>query len=111
MPSVDLLDAFAQPQTRRVKSDDLATSRNLRFAFTVDGSFPQTSNSRSLIRTTGHTALNSVVNINAPLGGTFIPGLPNSGVRPLGAEAGNVLEYQATGRSSGILSASTSMAP
>jgi hypothetical protein len=42
-----------------------------------------------------------VVNINAPLGGTFIPGLPNSGVRPLGAEAGNVLEYQANGRSVG----------
>ncbi len=42
-----------------------------------------------------------VVNINAPLGGTFIPGVPNSGVRPLGAEAGNVLEYQATGHSVG----------
>jgi hypothetical protein len=40
-----------------------------------------------------------VVNINAPLGGTFIPGVPGSGVRPLGAEAGNVLEYQANGRS------------
>jgi hypothetical protein len=42
-----------------------------------------------------------VVNINAPLGGTFIPGQPNSGVRPLGAEAGNVLEYQSNGRSVG----------
>jgi hypothetical protein len=39
------------------------------------------------------------VNINAPLGGTFIPGVPASGERPLGAEAGNVLEYQANGRS------------
>jgi hypothetical protein len=41
------------------------------------------------------------VNINAPLGGTFIPGVPTSGVRPLGAEAGNVFEYQSTGRSVG----------
>jgi len=40
-----------------------------------------------------------LVNINAPLGGTFIAGVPNSGVRPLGADAGNVLEYQSTGRS------------
>jgi hypothetical protein len=40
-----------------------------------------------------------LVNINAPLGGTFIPGVPNSGVRPLGADAGNVLEYQSNGHS------------
>ena len=40
-----------------------------------------------------------LVNINAPLGGTFIPGVPNSGVRPLGADAGNVFEYQSTGHS------------
>jgi hypothetical protein len=39
------------------------------------------------------------VNINAPLGGTFIPGVPNSGVRPLGAGAGNVIEYQSNGHS------------
>ncbi len=39
-----------------------------------------------------------VVNINAPLGGTFIPGDPDSGVRPLGNEAGNIFEYQSTGR-------------
>jgi len=40
-----------------------------------------------------------LVNVNAPLGGTFIPGVPNSGVRPLGAAAGNVLEYQSNGHS------------
>jgi len=39
-----------------------------------------------------------VVNINAPLGGTFDPGDPSSGVRPLGNEAGNIFEYQSTGR-------------
>jgi hypothetical protein len=41
------------------------------------------------------------VNINAPLGGTFIPGLPTSGVRPLGQSAGNIFEYQASGESVG----------
>lgn len=44
------------------------------------------------------TRLQRFVNINAPLGGTFIPGEPNSGVRPLGPEAGNILENQASGR-------------
>jgi hypothetical protein len=42
-----------------------------------------------------------IVNINAPLGGTFIPGVPTSGVRPLGAGAGNVFEYQSTGHTVG----------
>jgi hypothetical protein len=42
-----------------------------------------------------------VVNINAPLGGTFIPGEPDSGVRPLGNAAGNIFEYQPNGRSVG----------
>ena len=37
------------------------------------------------------------MNINAPLGGTFIPGQPNSGIRPLGPSAGNIFEYQPTG--------------
>jgi hypothetical protein len=41
------------------------------------------------------------VNINAPLGGTFTPGIPTSGVRPLGQDAGNIMEYQSTGRSVG----------
>ncbi|HSK65249.1 MAG TPA: hypothetical protein VK893_15450, partial [Pyrinomonadaceae bacterium] len=42
-----------------------------------------------------------VVNTNAPLGGTFIPGDPDSGVRPLGKAAGNIFEYQPSGRSIG----------
>lgn len=42
-----------------------------------------------------------VVNINAPLGETFIPGLPNSGVRPFGTDAGNIFEYEPNGRSIG----------
>lgn len=98
VPPVELLDAFAQPQIRRVISDDLATWRSLRLMFTVERLLPA---NLKLSLTYMHTRTDRtqrVVNINAPLGGTFIPGLPNSGVRPLGAEAGNVLEYQATGR-------------
>lgn len=35
--------------------------------------------------------------INAPLPGTFNPGDPASGVRPLGNAAGNIYQYQSTG--------------
>ena len=101
VPSVDLLDAFAQPQTRRVISDDLAPWLSMRFMFTAER---QLLKNVKLSLTYMHyrtSRSQRVVNINAPLGGTFIPGVPNSGVRPLGADAGNVLEYQSTGRSVG----------
>jgi hypothetical protein len=101
VPPVEVLDAFAQPQSRRVKNDDLHTSRSLRFMFTVERSLPA---NVKLSLTYMHTRTNRtmrVVNINAPLGGTFIPGVPASGVRPLGADAGNVFEYQSTGHSVG----------
>ncbi len=99
VPGVDLLDDFEQPQSRRVISGDLATTRSLRLMFTVERLLPA---GVKLSLTYMHARMGRamrVVNINAPLGGTFIPGVPTSGVRPLGAEAGNVLEYQATGRS------------
>jgi len=101
VPAIEVLDTFAQPQIRRVISEDLATWRSLRFMFTVERLLPaKVKLSLTYMHTrTGRTQ--RVVNINAPLGGTFIPGLPGSGVRPLGADAGNVLEYQATGRSVG----------
>ena len=99
VPGIDLLDAFEQPQSRRVISNDLATSRSMRLMFTVERLLPANVklSFTYMHARTGRTL--RIVNINAPLGGTFIPGVPTSGVRPLGAEVGNVLEYQATGRS------------
>ena len=99
VPSVDTLDDFAQPQIRRVISDDFQTSRQLRFMFTVERSLPANLKLSLTYMHSRGARTQRLVNINAPLGGTFIPGVPNSGVRPLGADAGNVLEYQSTGRS------------
>jgi hypothetical protein len=99
VPPIEALDAFAQPQIRRVKSDDLQSGRQVRFMFTVERSLPANVK-LSLTYMHGRASRSQrLVNINAPLGGTFIPGVPNSGVRPLGADAGNVLEYQSNGRS------------
>lgn len=101
VPSIDLLDDFEQPQSRRVKSLNLRGSRSLRFMFTVER---QLAKNIKLSITYFHSRtgrLMRIVNINAPLGGTFIPGDPGSGVRPLGNAAGNIFEYQPTGRSIG----------
>ena len=99
VPPLEVLDGFAQPQIRRVVSDDLHTWRSLRFTFTAERAL--TSKVKLsvsyLFSRTDRTQRS--VNINAPLGGTFIPGVPSSGVRPLGADAGNVFEYQSTGHS------------
>jgi Carboxypeptidase regulatory-like domain/TonB dependent receptor len=101
VPPVDLLDAFAQPQTRRVISDDLAPWLSMRFMFTAERQLLKNVKLSVTYMYYRTSRSQRVVNINAPLGGTFIPGVPNSGLRPLGNDAGNVLEYQSTGRSVG----------
>ncbi len=99
VPPIEALEAFAQPQVRRLKSDDLHTGRQLRFMFTVERVLPANVKLSLTYMYGRGDRSQRLVNINAPLGGTFIPGVPNSGVRPLGADAGNVLEYQSNGHS------------
>lgn len=101
VPPIDLLDTFSQPQVRRVLADDLATLRFFRAMFTVERTLPK---NVKLSISYFHSRVRHaqrVVNVNAPLGGTFVPGIPGSGVRPLGDAAGNILEHQSNGRSVG----------
>ena len=101
IPSIDQLSAFSQPQLRRDIADDFHTWRSLRLMFSAERLLPakiKLSVTYFYGRTTRQLR---AVNINAPLGGTFIVGQPNSGVRPLGAAAGNIFEYQSNGRSIG----------
>ena len=101
VPPIDILDTFAQPQVRRVVDDDLQSYRSLRAIFTVERMLPKKIRLSLSYSHARFQRLMRVVNINAPLGGTFIPGVPNSGVRPLGNEAGNIFQYQSTGHSVG----------
>jgi hypothetical protein len=101
VPPVGLLDAFAQPQTRRVVSDELRPSRSFRAMFSVERQLTKTVKLSATYSHSHTLDIQRSVNINAPLGGTFIPGQPNSGTRPLGQAAGNIIEYQPTGRTIG----------
>ncbi|MDQ3665053.1 MAG: TonB-dependent receptor [Acidobacteriota bacterium] len=99
VPAINLLDGFAQPQTRRFLGPSLAPSSSLRASFSLERQLPHNlkltlSYSHSQTFRTLRT-----LNINAPLGGTYDPRLPSSGLRPLGQSAGNILEYQSSGRS------------
>ena len=101
VPPVSALEAFAQPQTRRVLADDLRPSRAFRALFSVERQLTKTIK-LSATYAHGHTVdTQRTININAPLGGTFIPGQPTSGDRPLGPNAGNVMQTQPTGKSIG----------
>ena len=98
-PLISALDAFAQPQTRRLLGLNLAPPLSLRASFTVERQLPH-----GMRLTLGYSHSHTLrsgrtVNINAPLAGTFNPAVPTSGVRPMGPAAGNILESQSSGRS------------
>jgi hypothetical protein len=97
IPAIEALNAFKLPQTRRQLSPDITAYTSLRGSVSVEHQISK--NYRFTISYAFGRVTNSVrtVNINAPLGGTYNPLNPTSGVRPLGNSAGNILEYQANG--------------
>lgn len=98
VPSLATLAAFAQPQVRNVFDAQLSPSAMFRASLSIEQQLPRKmqliinlmeSRTRRMLRT---------VNVNAPLAGTYMPDVAISGVRPLGREAGNILQYQSNGR-------------
>jgi hypothetical protein len=98
IPPIEALNAFKLPQTRRQLSADLTPSTALRGSVSFEQQLGK--KYRYSIGYTFARGLHTMrtVNINAPLGGTFDPLKPTSGVRPLGKSAGNILENQSNGR-------------
>jgi hypothetical protein len=99
VPQISLLNAFAQPQTRRVLSAGLAPSYSLRGSLSVENQI--TKNLKLTLNYSYSRSLRTLrtVNINAPLAGSFNPAQPNSGLRPFGQNAGNILESESNGHS------------
>jgi hypothetical protein len=97
VPTVDALTAFARPQTTWQMADSLQAPYTIQSSISLERQLPGNwtfsatyINSRSL-------HLLRARNINAPLPGTFLPGVSGSGVRPLG-DISNVYEYESSGR-------------
>lgn len=99
VPPIGLLDAFALPQTRRLLSPYLDPTSSLRASITVERQLPRKLRLSLSYSHVENLRIMRTVNINAPLGGTYNPLVPASGVRPLGNPAGNILESQSNGRS------------
>ncbi|MEA2205650.1 MAG: hypothetical protein QOE77_2426 [Blastocatellia bacterium] len=94
VPQINDLAAFAQPQTRRVLNPELAPSLSLRGSVSLEQQLPY--HLKLSVTYSHYRTLRNLrsTNINAPLGGTYNPAQPSSGIRPLGQGAGNVIEWQ-----------------
>ncbi len=100
IPPVVALNAFAVPQSRRVLDSDVAPDLIFRANIGIEHQLSKTLSFQIGYSHTETRRNQRTLNINAPLGGTYNPALPTSGVRPLGQAAGNVFEFQSNGRSS-----------
>jgi hypothetical protein len=97
VPLLSELAAVAQPQTRRFLNPDLAPSYSFRGSASLEHQLPYKLR-LTLNYSYGRTLRNlRSMNINAPLGGTYNPAQPTSGIRPLGQGAGNIIEYRSDG--------------
>lgn len=97
VPTIEQLTAFAVRQTVRRMDEDLRTPYTIQTSLSFEQQLPlKTTVSINFVNAATRNVLRSR-NINAPLPGTFVPGVPGSGVRPV-PTAGNIFQYESTGR-------------
>jgi uncharacterized membrane protein YgcG len=96
VPSIATLTAFAAPLTIYQLAPDIRAPYTLQSVISVERQLPHNFTlAVSYINARSLHLLRSRA-INAPLPGTFVPGIPDTGVRPFGNE--NIFEYESTGR-------------
>ena len=96
-PTVEQLQAFAVRQTVRRLDEGLRTPYTIQTSLSFEHQLPlRTTLSINFVSAATRSVLRSR-NVNAPLPGTFIPGVAGSGVRPFPDE-GNIFQYESTGR-------------
>jgi hypothetical protein len=97
VPSIATLSAFSQPQTTWRLANDLQAPYTVQSSISLERQlFNNWTFTATYINSRGLHLLRAR-NINAPLPGTFVPGVFGSGVRPFG-NTGNIYEYETSGR-------------
>jgi carboxypeptidase family protein len=97
VPSIATLTAFATPVTINQLVEDIRTPYTMQSAISIERALPR---NFTMSATFSHARTLHLLRrraINAPLPGTFIPGVPGSGIRPLGG-TNNIFQYESTGR-------------
>jgi hypothetical protein len=97
VPSLPELLAAQQPPTTYRLQANLRALAVRDSALTIERQLPGKTTISGTILNVLATHMMSIVNVNTPLPGTYIPGEPMSGVRPLGNAAGNVFVYEGDG--------------
>jgi hypothetical protein len=97
IPSLATLLAQQQPPITYKVQDNTRTLAIREAAVTLERQLPGKTTLSGTYLNVFATHLVNAVNANTPLPGTFIPGQPSSGVRPLGFAAGNPFVYEADG--------------
>jgi hypothetical protein len=97
VPTVEGLTAFARPQTTWRMSDDLQAPYTIQSSISLERQLPGNWTFSATFINSRSFHLLRARNINAPLPGTFIPGVAGSGVYPLG-NTSNIYEYESSGR-------------
>jgi len=99
IPPIEDLQEFAVGQTTRNVADDLKTPYSIKGVMSIERQLPLPNSTLSVVYIyENDRRLLRSRNINAPLPGTFTPGLPESGVRPFG-NSGNIFLYESSGKS------------
>jgi len=99
IPPVAALNAFSVPQSRRTLNQDAASERIFRTTISFEHQVSKTFNFQFGYSYSQSLRTLRTSNINAPLGGTYNPAFPTSGVRPFGSQEGNIFQFQSNGRS------------
>jgi hypothetical protein len=94
VPSVPTLLAQQQPPKTSSLENNARTIAVRQIAITVERQLPWKTTLSATYLDILATHLFTSVNVNTPLPGTYIPGQPASGVRPLGNAAGNPFVFE-----------------
>jgi hypothetical protein len=97
VPTVASLSTFARPQTTWRLADSLQAPYTIQSSISLERQLPGNWTFSATFINSRSLHLLRARNVNAPLPGTYIAGVPGSGVFPLG-NISNVYQYESSGR-------------
>lgn len=97
VPTIEALTAFARPQTTWRMDDNLQSPYTIQSSISLERQLPGNWTFSATFINSRSLHLLRARNINAPLPGTFVPGVSGSGVRPFG-DTSNIYQYESSGR-------------